>query len=72
MAKKARKSRPAPPEPSGDTAMSIKMTVNFRDWISRLADSERLTSVQVVEKALVEYAERRKFTEQAPRRTEGR
>jgi len=70
MAKKAVKARE--PEVTGDTSMSIKMTVRFRDWIGRLADSERLTSVQVVEKALVEYAERRKFPEAAPRRTEGR
>lgn len=72
MAKKAQKPEPAPVEPSGDTAMSIKMTVRFRDWIGRLADAERLTAVQVVEKALVEYAERHKFSEPAPRRTEGR
>jgi hypothetical protein len=72
MARKQQKTDPTPVELSGDTAMSIKMTVKFRDWIARLADSERLTSVQVVEKALVEYAEKRKFPEIAPRRTEGR
>lgn len=73
MAKRGPKVRPRKePETSGDTAMSIKMTVKFRDWIGRLADAERLTSVQVVEKALVEYADKRKFAEPAPRRTEGR
>lgn len=70
MAKKATKPKAA--EPPADTAMSIKMTVKFRDWIARLADSERLTSVQVIERAVVEYAQARKFPEPAPRRTEGR
>ncbi len=60
------------PEPVADTAMSIKMTVAFRDWIGRLADAERLTSVQVVERAIVEYAAGRKFAEPAPRRTDRR
>jgi hypothetical protein len=68
----AKKSLPKAEAPSGDTAMSIKMTIKFRDWIGRLADAERLTSVQIVEKALVEYAKVRNFAEVAPRRTEGR
>jgi hypothetical protein len=68
----AKKVQPKVESPSTDTAMSIKMTVKFRDWIGRLADAERLTSVQIVEKALVEYAKVRKFAEEAPRRTEGR
>lgn len=72
MAKRGPKPKPKDAEVSEDTAMSIKMTVKFRDWVARLAASERLTSVQVVEKSLVEFAERRKFPEEAPRRTEGR
>ena len=58
--------------PSAMTVMSIKMTVGFRDWIAGLADSERITNVQLVEKALVEFAERKKYDKAAPRRTEGR
>ena len=49
-----------------------KMTTAFRDWLADVADSERVTTVQLIEKAVVEYAEQRKHPIPAPRRTEGR
>lgn len=54
------------------TVISIKMTTQFRDWLAGLANSERITTVQMIEKAVVDYAERKKYPHTAPRRTEGR
>lgn len=54
------------------TVISIKGTAEFRDWLARLADSERITVVQLLEKAVVEYAERKGYGEPAPRRMGGR
>lgn len=73
MAKK--KPTPAPvavADNPKNTVISIKMTNKFRDWLAGLADSERITTVQLIEKAVVEYAERRKHPHPAPKRTEGR
>lgn len=57
------------PEPDKMTVVSVKMTIPFRDWITSLADFDRLSQVQLIEKALVEYAEKRKFPQPPPRRT---
>jgi hypothetical protein len=54
------------------TAMSVKMTVGFRDWLNELAEHERSTAVQVMEKAVVLYAKKVGFNKPAPKRTEGR
>jgi hypothetical protein len=70
MAKK--KPKPAEVSPPGDTAMSIKMTVAFRDWLNELAEHDRSTSVQVMEKGAVLYAKQIGFTKPAPKRTGGR
>lgn len=48
--------------------ISIKATVAFRDWLARIADAERSTVVQILEKAAVEYGDKRGFKD-APRRT---
>lgn len=71
MAKKAPKSA-VETVPSGDTAMSIKMTVAFRDWLNDLAEFDRSTAVQVMEKGAVAYARQVGFTKPAPKRTGGR
>jgi hypothetical protein len=71
MAKKAPK--PAvETAPSGDTAMSIKMTVAFREWLNELAEFDRSTAVQVMEKGAVTYAKQTGFPKPAPKRTGGR
>jgi len=54
------------------TVISIKMTTRFRDWLADLAESERITTVQLLEKAAVEFAERKQFPRPTPKRTEGR
>jgi hypothetical protein len=73
MTKRQNQEQPKRPTTAdGRAPISIKATVAFRDWLSEFADSERLTTVQLIEKAVVEYAERRKYPKPAPRRTEGR
>ena len=69
MAKK--KAKPAKPEPIDlrQIVISMKGTAGFRDWLNELADHERVTSVAVIERALVEYAANHGFTKLAPRRT---
>jgi hypothetical protein len=65
MAKK-RVKKPVVKEPMA--VISIKATVAFRDWLAKIADAERSTVVQILEKAAVEYGEKRGFKD-APRRT---
>lgn len=69
-----KKTAPAPPQADHAkmTVVSIKMTTQFRDWLAGLADQERITTVQLIEKAVVEYAEKRNHPVAAPKRTEGR
>ncbi len=67
-------STPASPTPEATTAdgrdaISLKTTTAFRQWLTRLAEHERDTVVQVLEKAAVHYAKARGFTEEAPKRT---
>ncbi len=57
---------------TGMTVISIKMTKRFRDWLARLADHDRSTIVQAMEKGSIAYAKQIGFAEPAPRRTEGR
>lgn len=49
--------------------ISLKGTEAFRDWVNELADHERITSVAVIERALVEYAANHGFKKPAPKRT---
>ena len=66
-----KKSKPAPP-PEPDPrpiVISIKGSAEFRDWLNELADHERVTSVAVIERAVVEYAANHGFTKPAPKRT---
>jgi hypothetical protein len=52
--------------------LSIKGTVEYRDWLAGLADHCRTTSVQVIDSALVHYAKHVGYDETAPKRTGGR
>jgi hypothetical protein len=73
MAKRGPKPKePEAPSAPEMTVISIKTTAAFRDWLSSVAETERITVVQFLEKAAVEAAERRKFPTPAPRRTVGR
>jgi hypothetical protein len=70
VAKKKTKPEAPPPEPDPrQIVISIKGSADFRDWLNRLADHERVTSVAVIERALVEYAANHGFAEPAPKRT---
>jgi hypothetical protein len=63
------------PSGTGDKraiVLSIKGTVEYRDWLAELADHCRVTSVQVLDAAVVAYAKQVGFTKPAPKRTEGR
>jgi Meiotically Up-regulated Gene 113 (MUG113) protein len=52
--------------------VSMKGTVEFRDWLNELAEYDRSTAVQVIEKCAVLYAKTVGFTRPAPKRTGGR
>ncbi len=70
VAKKKAMSKAAEPPPDPrQIVISIKGTAEFRDWLNELADRERVTSVAVIERALVEYAANHGFTKPAPKRT---
>jgi hypothetical protein len=65
------------PKQAGDddprqVVISIKGTAAFRDWLYELADFERIKAVELVERAVVEYARNHGFTKTAPKRTGGR
>jgi hypothetical protein len=73
VAKKQPKRVAPPPDPDPrQIVISIKGTAEFRDWLNELADHERVTSVAVIERALVEYAANHGFTKPAPKRTGAR
>jgi hypothetical protein len=69
------KKKTAPALESADTraiVVSMKGTVEFRDWLNELADFDRSTAVQVMEKGAVAYAKQVGFPKPAPKRTGGR
>ncbi|WP_422931772.1 hypothetical protein [Singulisphaera sp. PoT] len=70
----AKKKPEATPETSDSRAIvvSMKGTVEFRDWLNELAEFDRSTAVQVMEKGAVLYAKQIGFPKVAPKRTGGR
>ena len=52
--------------------VSMKGTAEFRDWLNELAEFDRMTAVQVMEKGAILYAQKVGFLKPAPKRTEGR
>lgn len=58
-----------PPRDEREWIVSIKGSPEFRDWLYELADQERMTAVQLIERAVVEYARNVKFPKPAPKRT---
>jgi hypothetical protein len=70
MAKK--KTAPMESADSRAIVVSMKGTVEFRDWLNEVAEFDRSTAVQVMEKGAVEYAKKIGFPKPAPKRTGGR
>lgn len=70
----AKKKSVESPETSDSRAIvvSMKGTVEFRNWLNELAEFDRSTAVQVIEKGAVAYAKHIGFTKPAPKRTGGR
>ncbi len=69
------KKKTTSPSESADSraiVVSMKGTVEFREWLNELAEFDRLTAVQVMEKGAVAYARQIGFTKPAPKRTGGR
>ena len=69
------KKKTTPPLESADSraiVVSMKGTVEFRDWLNELAEFDRSTAVQVMEKGAVAYAKQIGFSKPAPKRTGGR
>jgi hypothetical protein len=50
------------------TIMSIRGAPEWKAWLDRLAEHDRSTSVQVIDKALADYARKVKFPEAPPKR----
>lgn len=48
--------------------LAIRGSVAWRDWVMELADFRRLKATDVMDQALVEYAERHGFAKPAPKR----
>lgn len=69
---KAKKAAPMQSADSRAIVVSMKGTVEFRDWLNELAEFDRSTSVQVMEKGAVAYAIQIGFLKPAPKRTGGR
>jgi hypothetical protein len=68
MAKaKKRTGRPKSPDPKR-TIMTIRGNEDWRDWVHRLAEHMRLKSTDLIDRALVELAQRNGFEEPPPKR----
>jgi hypothetical protein len=66
----ARKNPKGPrPEPGARrNIVSIRGTEAWRDWLMGLAEHRRLKAADVIDQALIEYAERYGYKVPAPRR----
>lgn len=48
--------------------IAIRGSKEWREWVTALAEFRRLKSTDLVDQALVEYAEKHGFTKPAPKR----
>lgn len=64
---KGKGGRPKLPDPKR-TVMTIRGNDEWRDWVHRLAEHMRCKSSDLVDRALVEIAERNGFKEKPPQR----
>ena len=57
------------PDPGGRrNVVSIRGTVEWRDWLMGLADHRRLAAADVIDQALIEHAQKHGYAPPAPRR----
>jgi hypothetical protein len=64
-----RKGRPAlGAEQQKGSVFSIRGSLEWRDWVNRLAVHKRLKVADVIDQALIRYAEEEGFDEKAPMR----
>jgi hypothetical protein len=70
MARKKPKPAPAPePKPEArPTALTIKGSLEWREWVQRAAKHCRTDTAKLVDAAIAEYARKRGFAEPAPER----
>lgn len=59
--------RPKTPDPK-KTIMTIRGSDDWRDWVHRLAEHMRLKSSDLIDRALVELADKHGFKERPPQR----
>jgi hypothetical protein len=71
MAKNKTESETSKQASTDDRVMiaQLKGTIAFRDWLIEVAQTERLSVVQFLERSAVEAAERLNYPIPAPRRT---
>ncbi len=50
------------------TVMTIKGTVEWKEWLDRLSDFSRLPSTVLIDVALADWAKQRGFLESPPKR----
>jgi hypothetical protein len=67
MAKK-RKAAPGGGEPPASVIVSIRVATDYRDWLNRLADFERVNLSDLIDRAITRYAREVGFKEVAPKR----
>lgn len=48
--------------------IAVRGTKEWRDWVNELADSRRLKATDLIDQALIEYADRHGFKKPAPKR----
>jgi hypothetical protein len=68
MAKKSAKPVPKPEDEPRKNVVSIRGTESWRAWLMGLAAFRRLSAVDVIDQALVEYAHKHGYKEEAPPR----
>jgi hypothetical protein len=68
MAKKAAKVVPFGDNEPRKNVVSIRGTESWREWLMGLAAHRRLKAVDVIDQALIEYAKKYGYTEEAPPR----
>jgi hypothetical protein len=62
-----RAGRPKSPQPKKNV-IGLRGSEEWRQWVMALADFRRLKATDLIDQALVEYAERYGFTRPAPKR----
>jgi hypothetical protein len=64
----AKKTGPKRKEPPRSVVLTIKGTDAWRAWLEKLADHSRMPASTVVDLALIDFAKKIGFEEEAPKR----